>query len=379
MYWYTALLQKRITVLSVNFNKAGAFRWKILFIRDKMNKRNLNCEGKANMRDSLFTLCENFIENRSRIESAFGWESIYLYPVCAAVFTDKRKLADIGQMKRCRDILKEQTGIFSDFRGNAKLAVISMLAVDEDAEGKFQRALQVHTALKEHFFSSPYLSVASMIIADLAEQDRYEEIAARTRQIYNRMKQEHPFLTSGEDSVLAALLAFSSLTDEQIVQETETCYELLKAKFFAGNAVQSLSHVLALGEGPANEKCRRTMELYDGLKERGYRYGTGYELATLGVLALLPSDTAVVMKDIMEVDDFLSRQKGYGFFGLDKKQRLMHAGMLVSCDYIGKTDNLAMNTAAIGGTISLIAAQEMAMCAAIAASTAAAASANSSN
>ena len=78
----------------------------------------------------------------------------------------------------------------------------------------------------------------------------------------------------------------------------------------------------------------------------------------------------------MEVDDFLSGQKGYGFFGLGRKQRLMHAGMLVTSDYIGRSD--AMNTAAIGGTISLIAAQQAAMCAAIAAASAAAASSGSS-
>lgn len=324
------------------------------------------------MRETLSAICKNFIDNRDRIKSAFSWDSTYIHPICAAVFTDRRQQADVERMKYCRDILKEQTGIFSNFRGTAKLAMISMMAVDRNPEEKLRKALQIYNFLKRHFFSGEYLPVASMVIADVAPESRYEEICSRTRHIYDLMKKEHPILTSGEDSVFAALLALSDLTDEQVVQETEDCYRLLKPQFFSGNAVQSLSHVLALGEGSAEEKCRRVMDLYHGLKEKGYRYGTDYELASLGVLALLPVELSCVMEDIIEVDDFLARQKGYGIIGLGRKQRLMHAGMLVSSDYIGESGNLTMNSAAIGGTISLIAAQQAAVCAAIAASSVAA-------
>ncbi|MGN0400381.1 MAG: DUF4003 family protein [Blautia sp.] len=328
------------------------------------------------MRTSLEALCGNFIENRDIVKAVFAWENSYLYPVCAAIFTDKRRKADPAKLEYCKNLLKSQTGVFSNFRSTAKLAMISMLAVDREPEGKLDRALQVYNELKGYFWGSQYLPVASMMIASMVEPARYQEVAFRTRHIYNLMKSEHPFLTSGEDSVFAAMLALSVLTDEQIVEETETCYRLIKPEFFSGNAVQSLSHVLALGEGRAEEKCRATLELFHGLKARGYKYGTDYELATLGILALLPTDLDSVMTDIMEVDDFLSRQKGYGFFGIGRKQRLMHAGMIVTSDYTSQSDN--MHTAAIGGTISMIAAQQAAMCAAIAASSAAAASAGSS-
>ncbi len=135
------------------------------------------------MRKSLAAICESFIQNRNQIKMAFGWESAYLYPVCAAIFINKRQTVDIDQMKRCQELLKKQTGIFSNFRGIAKLTMISMLAADNNPDNKLQKALQVYGALKEYFFSSPYLPVASMIIADIAEQSRYNEIAARTRHI----------------------------------------------------------------------------------------------------------------------------------------------------------------------------------------------------
>jgi len=330
------------------------------------------------MRDTLSALCNDFIKNRDIIKNTFGWENSYLYPVCASVFTDKRQLADGARMKECRRILKTKTGLFSNFRSNTELAMLAMMAVEENPEERLNQALQVYDVLKKHFWGSEYLSVASMIIADLAAPEEYVQIAARTKEIYNLMKDEHPFLTYSEDSVYAVLLALSRLSNERVVQETESCYRLLKSEFFSGNAVQSLSHVLALGEGSPENKCSKTVALFHDLKAKGYKYGTDYELATLGVLALLPVEQSVLVEDIIQVDKFLEGQKGYGILGLGKKQRLMHAGMIVTSDYMAQSKNTTMNTAVLGATISLIAAQQAAMCAAIAASSAAAAASASS-
>lgn len=140
----------------------------------------------------------------------------------------------------------------------------------------------------------------------------------------------------------------------------------MKPQFFSGNAVQSLSHVLALGDGRAEEKCSRTLLLYDRLKERGYKYGTDYELPTLGVLALSEGDLMEIVTEMTDTDDFLAKQKGLGNWSIGRKQRLMYTGMLVQGEYV-KAGSL--ETAAINGTISMIVAQQAAMCAAVAAST----------
>ena len=328
------------------------------------------------MRTSLQQLCGDFIENRDTIRATLGWESSYLYPVCAAIFADQRRSADPQQLRDCRDALKARTGVFSNFRSTGKLPLIAMMASDNDPEGRLERSLELYDLLKTHFFTSAYLPVAAMILAGLAPEGQYEAIARRTRTLYDLMKSEHPFLTSAEDSVFAAMLALSPLQDEEVVYETEFCYQYLKPSFFSGNAVQSLSHVLALAEGPVEEKCRRTLELFELLRARGRKYGTGYELATLGVAALLPDSIQAIAADLIEVDDWLKGQKGYGVFGLGRTQRMMHAAMLVVSDSLPFGDNTALQGAAVGGVISLIAAQQAAMCAAIAASTAAATSAS---
>lgn len=326
------------------------------------------------MRTSLAALCSKFIENRDVVKSTFFWDSSYMYPICAAIITDKGMCADSERLRSCKEILKQQTGVFSNFRSTAKLAMIAMMSVDSNPAGKLSNACSVYGKLKEHFWRSQYLPVTSMIIADMVDPGYYTEMAAHTRHIYELMKKEHPLLTSNEDSVYAALLALSKQSDQRIVAETESCYRLLKPEFFSGNAVQSLSHVLALCEGRTEDKCKATVDLFYALKARGYKYGTEYELATLGVLAMLPADRDAVIADMIEVDSFLATQKGYGIFGLGRKQRLMHAGMLVASDYLKGSH--AMHTAAAHSALALIAAQQAAMCAAIAASTAASASAS---
>lgn len=327
------------------------------------------------MREALLSRCKLFIENRNLIKEKFSWESTYMYPLCAGIFTSRNQTVNQVRMAECNAILKEKTGIFSNFRCMSKLPVVTMMALAENPVEKLEKSLRVYELLKGEFWGSNYLPMVSMIIEGLTEEENYEGIVRKTRHIYNLMKEEHPFLTSAEDSPMAALLALSSQEAEDAVKDMENCYQNLKEEFFSGNAVQSLSHVLAMGEGSAEMKCRRTMELFRALKERGKKYGTSYELATLGVLALVDVSVDVLAREIAEVDDYLSTQKGFGVFGVGSRQRLMYAGMLVMGDYVKEACG-TMEVSAVSGVISVIIAEQAAMCAAVAATTAAASSAN---
>ncbi len=324
------------------------------------------------MRDSLNDKCRLFIENRDAFKAAFPWENGYFYPICTSFFVDRGRVADVERLKECRKILKNRVNAFSNFRSQAELSIVAMLAVCDDPGEKLDETIMIYRALKEHFWSSEYLPVAAMILSESVESEKRSEICERARRIYGLMKKEHPFLTSSEDSVFAVMLALSERSDDEIVRETETCYNILKEKFFDRNAVQSLSHVLALADDgirTSGDKCRDVARLFDMLKAKKHKYGTGYELATLGVLATLPCGLDETLNDLIAVSDFLKAQKGYGFFGLAREQRMMHAGMIVTAERMGGSS--AMQGAAVGSTLSLIAAQQAATCAAIAASVAA--------
>ena len=328
------------------------------------------------MKESTENRCRQFIRNKEKIRKKFRWESYYIYPLCAAIFTMEGKEADDDLLENCAELFRQNIGVFSNFRSAVRLPIICMMAVSGNPEGTILNAVKVYGMLKEEFFGSAYLPLSAMVIAQMAEPFDYERIVKRTRALYKEMKSEHPLLTTAEDNSFAALLSLSDRDDSTLLSEAQRCYEILRPQFFSGNAVQSLSHVLALGDGRAEEKCSRTLQLYDRLKERGYKYGRGYELPTLGVLALSESDLMEIVAEMTDADDFLAKQKGMGNWSIGRKQRLMYSGMLVQGEYI-KTGS--METAAINGTISLIVAEQAAMWAAIAASSAAASSNSSSN
>lgn len=321
--------------------------------------------------------CELLIENRNRVKAVFSWTGGLLNLACAGIFTARGKTADESVLEDCKDLLKQKVGVFSNFRSTARSPIAAMLAAGGSPEQTLENGLLVYQLLKKDFWASVYLPLAAMIIAQTAQPSRYEEIASRTRTIYERMKKEHPFLTSGEDSTFCALMALSEKTDDGMLEDAGQCYQGLKPHFFSSDAVQSLSNVLALCGGRPDAKCEKTIELFEKLKAAGHKYGTGYELPTLGVWAMSGGDSDEIVQEIAEIDDWLSQQKGFGLFGgVPRRQRLMYAGMVAQKDYLNEE---AMQTAAVNGTISLIVAQEAAMYAAVAASSAAAAAAASSS
>lgn len=319
------------------------------------------------MKTDIAQFRKTFIENRDVIKLAFPFESAYLHPVCAVVIANSGKTVDVQRLKDCRALLKSSVSAFSNFRGISSAVLISMLAADDAPQKRLEIALKAYTSLKKHFFSGNYLPLAAMIISKDRAESEFDSLAERTREIYDLMMKEHPFLTSGEDSVFAALIALSGGRPSDMITETERCYRILKERFFSANAVQSLSHVLALCEGRAEGKCQRAIELFDALKARGMRYGADYELAPLGVLAMLPEDSEYIISEMEETDRFLATQKGYGFWGLGKRQRLMHAAMIVTSAPLASSTLGETAMAVSAQQTAIVAAQQAAICAAIAA------------
>ena len=82
---------------------------------------------------------------------------------------------------------------------------------------------------------------------------------------------------------------------------------------------------------------------------------------------MVPADRQELVQDVLDVDAYLSQKKGYGVFGVGKKQRLMHASMIVTNAYMR---HCAMELASSHRALALIAAQQAALCAAIAAASA---------
>ena len=94
--------------------------------------------------------------------------------------------------------------------------------------------------LKRKFRSSEYLVLASFLAADLADRNLTEETAARGKEIFRLMNRQHRILTNKTDSVSAVLMAFSGKTDNELIDDMEACYKVLKTRF-SGSAAQPAS------------------------------------------------------------------------------------------------------------------------------------------
>ncbi len=312
-----------------------------------------------------------FLQNRDIIRQTFPMEGTLLVPVGAIRFTDQGKVAHREGLLHCRDLLKESVSCFSNFRGTGRLPILCTLAASDNPKVLLQQSIKAHTALREHFSATSFLPLAAMMMAELTEEYRFADLAARAKGLYKQMRENHPWLTSQEDVVFAVLLAASYKSDRQLMFEAEGCYALLKPHFSAPNALQSLTHVLTLSEGNPEEKCKKVVDLWEELRHRGYRYNPTYTLSSLGVVALTQEDTATACDKLIAADTFLKEQKGYGVWGLDKGQRILHAALLISREQTPLTTAVTAEVAAVQSALAAAAAQQAAMCAVIASSSAA--------
>ncbi len=329
------------------------------------------------MDNELKQRCELFVKNRDIMKNHFRWDYSTLHPLCGSIYTERQLEVDESKIRECKDIVKSNTSLLSHFRGTTNLILATMLSLESQPVIKFQKVLQIYDLLRKEFYSSAYLPLSAFVVADMIKDGDYKRIVEKAKEIYKRMKKEHPFLTSSEDSGFAVMFAISDLSVEEAITEMEKCYNFLHTQFFSANAVQSLSHTLALGEENFLKKCNKVMDIFQGLKNRDSKFGTGVELAILGVLAMTTDNTQQVITDIIEVNEYLLSVKGFGALGIGKKQRLMYSAILVEQEYKKQCENKLMKVASINSITSIIIAEQIAVTAAITASMAATNAANS--
>ena len=325
------------------------------------------------MKAETLKRAETFVKNRQTMDKVFRLGNYLENLAGTAVFLSKDEPVEEQKIRDCRKILQAHTSVFSMFRDYVEPAAVATLAVADDPEDMMDRGMNAYKTMKTKFGSSSYLPVAALTMAAHAEACQFEELTQKARAIFDRMRKNHPFLTSSEDCAFCTLMAIMNCPEDAIIEETEKCFKLLKEAFkdqlfMDGNALQALALVLALCEGTAEDKCDRTMQLFRLMKDKKHKYGTSYELATLGAVAMSTEDYDSLSDEIIEVYEWLGEQKGFGFWSmLPSRQKLMYAALITMQEYRGEgNDHEEVGAAAaVSGIISLVIAQEVAMYVAI--------------
>ena len=311
------------------------------------------------MKDLLRAGCELLADNKEAIHKNFAWNMEMMSVAGSVIFTSAGKVADIERMKDCKSILKKQEGLFSSFRSNMEIPVISKMALEKDPEEYLMRLVAIYNKLsKGKIFGSEHIAMTALAICDENMWDDVDIIVERTKELMKRMSATHPMLTSAEDTTLAALLSMTNKSIDEIVQETEYCYDVMKRKFtFHNNSVQSLSHILTLCPGDPEQKCARARAIYDALVVKGIKYGLDYELASLGALVSVDMTPEELADEIAEAAAYLKTRKGFGDWSMGSKARVMYAALMAVQAYA--PNSLAMDASVLGSSLAMVIAQEV--------------------
>ena len=271
------------------------------------------------------------------VKSSFGMGT---FKRCNALNLTLRNIeADIDKINECISIIKGNSSIFSNFRGNNLLTTAVNLSMKNNPEECFHEIMEIYNKLKDRFFSNDFLVLAAQTIYNYKENNEIDSLVINTRKAYDLMKENHYFLTGHEDICSAALIATTSKDLDKTFKDMEECYSILRKNgFIAGNNLQSLTHILSLFECSPEEKCEKVILLNKTLK----RYSTplkSYSLPILGVVALTNCDYESFANELILTTKKLSKQRGFGIFSLDSVIRNMISASLISLESIENNDS----------------------------------------
>lgn len=315
------------------------------------------------MEKRLEKMIEDHLHNFELLDSKFKWQDRNIILISALMVATKSGTIDQGKLEEAQNILKEETGILSQFRGNIKLPSIVILSMDQDPRARLKRTLDYYQILREEFWSSEYLGLSALILADLVDPDKVAPLAKAGKSLYQEMKKSHPILTSSEDNFLALLLGLSNQDQATIVDKIEESYNFLKKDLGKTNHLQTASHILAFPEGPLGDRPQKLLDLFQGLEREGLGLSKYQDYSALASMSLGQRPVKDLVAQIREVDHYLEKRPPYrGLFGVGKKNRHNYASTLVG----GLDQDQGQESySALTATIAMVAAQQAAMMAVI--------------
>lgn len=299
--------------------------------------------------------CETLSRNYDALTATALTDGAESALAAAGIYTSLRKEVDGAVLTESCRILRSRTNVLSPYRGTIEFIVACKMAISGDPADYFDRTEGIRAQLSRGSIGGESPILAAMILADAT--DTPEEgavLASHTAALFRQMKTQHRFLTDEYDLPFAAVLALTQRPYDAVLGDAEACFAIMKEqKFGESNAMQSLSHVLALYTGSAADKCGKITRVRMGLQAAQHTYPSGGRLALLGILAGVPEDADTLTEMIAEADDCLAEQPCFQQtrFHAEQDVRRMYAVSAVSAA-LGASGILAReNTASISAAI----------------------------
>ncbi|MDO4518389.1 MAG: DUF4003 family protein, partial [Bacillota bacterium] len=144
------------------------------------------------MKELLEKTCELFISNREILRDTFRWEGDEMNRLGSSLLTARQEAVDSERLRECDHILKENSGFFSVFRGQLKIAVLCNMVSKEDPEKYLRDTERAYKLMKYGRGSDDSIhALAALSIAESARsEEELLEIVERASDIFTRLKSE---------------------------------------------------------------------------------------------------------------------------------------------------------------------------------------------
>lgn len=318
-----------------------------------------------------------FTKNLEVMRSVFFFEYNSMRAVDAILATAEGCLLEEEQVRAMRKFLRSEHGVFSYFRGHLELPIVVKMAMAKDPGEYLKGVDDTYKQLSASFLlGDESRLLAAIILYENISPEARGTMCARTMEVYRAMKENHPLITTQGDLPFAVLIAAREEEVDDQLREAESCYQAVKERFiFSGNQVQTVSHILAIGKGDAEEKSARFLALREAFKENGMRLYSEY-MAILAVLANAPISVEEAVQEAKDNESFLRTQKGFGILGTGTSMRRMFAAAITALSH---TQEMAEAYGAMSGTVLAIILDIELMIVMMAAASAASSSSSSSH
>jgi hypothetical protein len=303
---------------------------------------------------------ELFTQNVDVMRSTFKLDYNSMHAIGAFLYTVAGRLADRENLEKNLKILKSRYGIFSEFRAHLTIPMVVKMSLAEDPEVYMEGVSAAYSALSRDFMlGDESRLLAAMILYENARMEDLDRICAHTMEVYRGMKENHPWLTGQPDLPFAVLMGLQDEETERQLLTAEECYGIVEERFpISKDSVQTVSHILAIGKGSAEEKSENFLQMYDTFRECGLRL-SGDSMPILAVLVNSGLSAGEAAAQTKENDEFLKRQKGFGMLGTGGDLRRMFAAAITSVNMI--PEDPAVFGALSGTVLAVILAIEIAI------------------
>ncbi|NMA06609.1 MAG: DUF4003 family protein [Ruminococcaceae bacterium] len=313
------------------------------------------------MRESLKKKVELFGDNIHTLKKKFKWQNAILKRLSALIYAGNGRQIDTKALLESYDLIKEKTGVLSNFRGTSAMTVFTMLSLLDDREKQLINSIKVYEMMKEKkFWPCDFLVLAAYQIAAHSNEDKYVETIDRAKAFYDGMKEQHRFITGQNDYIIAATLAISDIDIEQGLLRMEELYRFFKPEFKVGESVMILSQMLLLG-GNHDKAKDIVLELSSKFRKKGMKIYKRYTLPLLGVLSMLSAKPDTLLDEVEKTYKMLRSKKGLGPYTVSKQEMLIISSALVSFDHADDEKNMLLSTTLSVVITNIIVAQQTAV------------------